>query len=699
MIKIHYLFFLFLLSIVNEVAGMHTKVCQRRQNEKIYFHHYNKEISFPIIQITHTINLCFHDAFLFIETDATLHRTKQTITSCCEHMEKLITIIGTDFDTFQRTSLKKIFECMKKSASKEEQDIITTQVLNELKWPNRSATNNLGNSIVSSLQAIQRELFTLNVCNTTPQEYYNQLNVIQEKYYEYLKSLDPKIYKQDFHYFHSPSAIGEAVQTLTSCVMTPQQDRVKLFSKKNYLERRLEEAPRLLPSSLQDISTKANLLSWVPFLNTKYVIQKIITFAAGQEAYNNLKKKYYFKAFRLLQKNNIVCLSWLVTTAHNILETWPVQFITKKQIGASFAEHSCNLQEYFFIGLCEDINRAHHNSLAMINRKKRFSFVLKKDIKIENGPVQAPEHTSIWTANNLEEEFSIGTNQVDGVIDALGTLLASTQRIIASVNSASNAAASAYSLVTSIAKSTFFSSMIPWNTLPTDLRTPIDNNQLQTNQVKVVIPAEVVTGNIQDFVCKLHHITMDNHNPMSAHRKFAGELQMISFRAMVKIHEELIRNMNMQYGLYASRNKSIPNTWDNLLSTIDKLYNTLVQLKEERKLLYFFNIWALIVNIMKRNETMKLLKKHIDIYNKTKINIYAKDSPYYDGMSYQFNADRTDTHDQYQKVRTAFENNCKFSHADNIDLFQHVRSNGSAYKRYLNVFNPLEQAELRSYVK
>src|SRR5437773_940866 len=110
MIKINYLYFLCLLCLVNNITvSMHPKGSELHRNEKIYFQNYNEKIFFPIVQLTHQINLCFHNAFLFAETNPTLRRSKNVITECCGHMENLTTIIANDFDVFQRNKLKKIF--------------------------------------------------------------------------------------------------------------------------------------------------------------------------------------------------------------------------------------------------------------------------------------------------------------------------------------------------------------------------------------------------------------------------------------------------------------------------------------------------------------------------------------------------------------------------------------------------------------
>lgn len=664
---------------------------------------YNKKIYFPIVYHTHKINLGFHKAFLCIENNSGLDKSKMEINTCYKGIDALILIITNEFDFFLKKNIKTVFKRIQEKVSKKEQYSITEQVLKALKFPNKTVTNDIGNLSGDMLGKIREKLLALSRSRIAPQEYYAQLQSIHAEYTNFLAMFNSKNYPQKS--FSTNNTIPDMlIGTFVDCVTNPSSAQQTLFSKKRHLVKKLskKENPHLNTSWLQTISTQAYLYSWIPFLDTKYVIRKIITLCAGQEAYDELKKSNYFKSFRLLHKNNIIRLKSLFTLVYNLLETKPARFIIDKEEGASFTQLSSDLQESFFIDLFDTINKAHRNSIAMIQSQNRFSFVLKKQ-EIEDNLLQpkaqiSHQDSSLWTEHNIAEEFSIGTEAIDKVINTLKNIPTNLNKI---KSEASHIAQSARDLATSFASSagplaiSFASSMLPWYTPPTPLMTRIHHDQSQTNAPKPIIQQpEIITGNIEDFVSKIHDINEDHADLISAHRislhqKFSGEPHMKSFMMMTNAHEELIRNMKIQYRLYSSRNKSVPPSWSELSLKIDALYNSLAELKQARKKLRFFNIWGKIINSVARNNTIKSLKEHIAVYNRIKIKIYRQNHE----KPYKINSTT------YQKIREEFTQHCKFSDTDNINLFTQATREKSPYKQYLNVFNPLEQAELWHYIK
>jgi len=602
-----------------------------------------------------------------------------------------------------------------------------------------NATNNIVNSIVSSFSAIRDQLDKLNSPINTPDEFRTGLLNIMAQYdsiFSKFKST-PSLPR-----YRRPQGMMSIASNIVfkDILSTHHQKIQNLLSEKNDIMRQLKIEPQLLQPPIKEVIAKFSLLSKVlarvPLLerlfcwvlnNYNEMVKKLM----GARTYDGIKNNTVFHCIRRLHEKNLIRAANIDNLLNNPTADKVIDLVCKEN--QAFIDYCNNLQKYYCIELLECLHRSHDRSQEMLQRENQhFSFDYEhaivpndntKDRKLQQNKIK-------WIVSNIQGG---ATKLFSGIKNAATTTVALAKLLkkAASLNGIQNVANTSVELATS-----FVSSLFPWYQPPT--------NVIPINAQPEVIVAQQQALGITDFLLEINR--NNNKQPINAVRNFPSsqtdaisrplitlnkgednlwfysvdsqlEIKELEIKEkqptlnaqskikekalldMIHAHTMLEQGYSRKYQEYkktittpafakassdTSAGRPLPDEWNSVPSQIDTLYQSLIKLDEERKNLWFFDIWNKRTNQQERNKITNILQHHIDAYNMAKINLYTQD---------KFYETFCNKSSPYTKSRKNFLENLTLSPKDNNDIFMLSRGN-SCLKDYRHILSPLEQSEM-----
>lgn len=661
--KILHLFFLNLFFLINNMMGV--------ENTSAY-----DDYVYPIVSYTHKINRCFLNASLLIkDSPESLRTARQEINKCHGYINELERVIK-NCTQLQKKRLVSIFETIAKHSPDKTKNIIIKYIIPQLSL---NIMNDIVNLVILPLSGIRNQLDKLYSPTNTPLEFQTGLSNIIAQYESTFSNFISTSNRP--MYGRPKGMVSTASNFIFNDILSAPHQKIEiLLSEKKDIEKKLNITPEPSKSpkkTIATISRIAKILSSVPFLerlccwilnNYNEMVKRLI----GPRRYDAIKNDTIFCSIRTLHERKIINAA----NIHNFLKdprvNATIDFLCNSKEKRPFVDYCNNLQKYFCIELLECLHRSHCQSRAMLQRENQhFSFVYEhaandniKDMKLQQNETKKE---ALWTLANITSITSQAFNRV-----------ASFDKK-EFVNGIKNTATT----TVEVAK-LFVSSLSPWYQPPTNIIPQTTNPQPQ-----VLITKQ--TGDIKSFLLEINRDNKGKQpiDSVDARPKI-NEKHKLLLQNMIKEHKRLEQDCCCKYQEHTLTNGLNNISSESVSSEIDTLHQSLLKLNEERKNLWFFNVWSKTVNWQERNKITNALKHHIDVYNTAKIDLYNKGESY--ATTYiEHSVPKEES--PYTNLRKKFLANFPFSPKDKTDIFALSQENDQL-KDCRYIFNPLERSEM-----
>jgi hypothetical protein len=676
----------------------------------------------PIVLCTHKINQCFSNASLLIESSP--NRAREEINKCYSFITNLEKIIK-DFSQLPLKRLVRELETLAKHSSDQKtKSIIIDQIIPRLSsfdpandniytvlsaiksmystndvvdslisslstiQLSMNTTHNIVNSILSPFPAIRDQLDKLNHPSNTPDEFRTGLLNIMAQYDSIFSQFKSTTSLPRHRSSKEPmSAVSKII--FKNILITHTQEIQNLLSEKNDVIQQLKIEPQLLQSPTKIFIAKVSLfskvLARVPLLERLFCwilnnYNEIVKKLMRARTYDCIKNDACFHYIRRLHENNLIRAANIDNILNNPTADKVIDLICQES--QAFIDYCNNLQKYYCIELLECLHRSHKRSQEMLRRKNQhFSFVYEHTTVPNDNTIdrKLEQNKTNWTLSSIQGGATRLFSDIKNT--AITTVaVASSLKKITSWKGIKNLATT-----TGEVTKLFVSSLSPWYQPPTNVG--------PTSARPEVIVAPQQARGITGFL-----LADSNKQPMNSlnTQPKIREKDKITLQNMIDAHITLEQGYSRKYQEYKKTiTTPLPNEWDSVPSQIDTLYQSLVKLDEERKNVWFFDIWNKGVNWQKRNKITNTLQHHIDAHNMARINLYNQDK--FCETSYDKSSKPTQE-SPYTKYRKKFLDNFHLSPQDNNDIFM-ISQKNDLLKTYRYIFNPLEQSEIRRALK